>query len=140
MDYWYRLKSLNFMSLQRRRERYISIYIWKIMQGLAPNEISLTWHYSDRLGIKMKIPAHKQSRVLKDTLAVIGPRLWNTLPKNATLKQSLPELKTSIEDFFSRFPDRPPVKGYPVSKNSILDYALNKLPYTARGGQHSWTT
>ncbi len=110
------------------------------MHGLAPNDIGLSWHYNDRLGIKMKIPSHKPNRLLKDTIAVIGPRLWNTLPKNATLQQSLLELKTSIKDFFSQFPDRPPVKGYPSSKNSILDYSLNKLPYTARGGQHSWTT
>ena len=96
MDYWSRLKSLNLMSLQRRRERFIIIYIWKIMQGLAPNDISLSWHYNDRLGIKMIIPPYKKNRLLKDTLAVIGPRLWNTLPKSATLKGSLTELKCSI--------------------------------------------
>ena len=81
MDYWSRLKSLNWMSLQRRRERFIIIYIWKIMQGLAPNDISLSWHYNDRLGIKMIIPPHKKNCLLKDTIAVIGPRLWNMLPK-----------------------------------------------------------
>ena len=140
MDYWSRLHYLKLMSLQRRRERYIIIYVWKIIQGLTPNDISLTWHYNDRLGIKVNIPPHKKNSILKDTLAVTGPKLWNTLPKSATLKQSLVELKADIKDFFAHFPDHPPVKGYPSSKNSILDYSLNKLQYTARGGQHSWTT
>ena len=37
MDYWTRLRELNLYSLQRRRERYIIIYVWKIIQGLVPN-------------------------------------------------------------------------------------------------------
>ena len=37
MPYHERLKSLGLHSLQRRRERYCIIYIWKIIEGLAPN-------------------------------------------------------------------------------------------------------
>ena len=37
MLYHERLKSLGLYSLQRRRERYCIIYIWKIIEGLAPN-------------------------------------------------------------------------------------------------------
>ena len=37
MPYHERLKSLGLYSLQRRRERYCIIYIWKIIEGLAPN-------------------------------------------------------------------------------------------------------
>ena len=31
------LKSLGLYYLQRRRERYCIIYIWKMIEGLAPN-------------------------------------------------------------------------------------------------------
>ena len=37
MPYHERLKSLGLFSLQRRRGRYCIIYIWKIIEGLAPN-------------------------------------------------------------------------------------------------------
>ena len=37
MLYHERLKSLGLYSLQRRRERYCIIYIWKIIEGLVPN-------------------------------------------------------------------------------------------------------
>ena len=37
LNYWERLKALSLYSLQRRRERYLIIYVWKIVQGLAPN-------------------------------------------------------------------------------------------------------
>ena len=35
LHYWERLKKLSLLSLQRRRERYIAIYMWKICHGLT---------------------------------------------------------------------------------------------------------
>ena len=37
LDYWERLKALNLYSLERRRERYTIIYVWKILEGLVHN-------------------------------------------------------------------------------------------------------
>ena len=37
LNYWERLHELKLCSLQRRRERYIIIYIWKIAQHMVPN-------------------------------------------------------------------------------------------------------
>ena len=37
LNYWERLHKLKFYSLQRRRERYIIIYIWKITRHMVPN-------------------------------------------------------------------------------------------------------
>ena len=34
LNYWERLQELKLYSLQRRRERYIIIYIWKITQHM----------------------------------------------------------------------------------------------------------
>ena len=36
-DYWERLKQYHLYSLQRRRERYRIIYVWKILEGIVPN-------------------------------------------------------------------------------------------------------
>ena len=35
--YWECLKQMNMISMQRRLERYRVIYIWKILEKLAPN-------------------------------------------------------------------------------------------------------
>ncbi|XP_076042165.1 uncharacterized protein LOC143026057 [Oratosquilla oratoria] len=37
LNYWERLKILKLYSLERRRERYIMIYVWKVLEGTAPN-------------------------------------------------------------------------------------------------------
>ena len=137
MDYWSRLVSLNLMSLQRRRERYIIIYIWKIIHGAVPNDISLSWYFNDRRGIKAHVPRHMQNSILKNSIAVIGPQLWNTLPKDVSMQQSLNSFKSSLQKHLSSFPDRPPTKGYPYSRNSLLDYNLKSksINSTTRGGQ-----
>ena len=36
-DYWERLQKLHLYSLERRRERYCIIYVWKMLEGLVPN-------------------------------------------------------------------------------------------------------
>ena len=41
LDYWDRLKALNLYSLQRRRERYQLIYMWKIINSKVPNDCGI---------------------------------------------------------------------------------------------------
>ena len=48
-SYWDQLKELKLYSLERRRERYIAIYSWRILEGSAPNisdshGITFKWH------------------------------------------------------------------------------------------------
>ena len=44
LDYWQRLKALKLMSLQRRRECYLLIHMWTILNGCSPNvAILFTW-------------------------------------------------------------------------------------------------
>ena len=37
LSYWEQLKKLNMYSLERRRERYRIIYVWKVLENLVPN-------------------------------------------------------------------------------------------------------
>ena len=55
-DYWERLEKLKLLSLQRRRERYSIIHVWKMLNDKAPNNIGLKTYNSSRLGIKITIP------------------------------------------------------------------------------------
>ena len=51
LNYWQRLHELKLYSLQRRRERYIVINIWKITQHVMPN-------IHGTIGYKIKIRKH----------------------------------------------------------------------------------
>ena len=81
LTYWERLKKLRLFSLQRRRERYVIIHIWKILNGEAPNDISLVHHQHPRLGIRCNIPhlpndAPRSAKTAFDnSFAVKGPQL-----------------------------------------------------------------
>ena len=56
-NYWVRLKLLNLFSQRRRMERYRIIYIWKIIEGKAPNcGVEITAK-DKRHGRKVKVPA-----------------------------------------------------------------------------------
>ena len=51
LSYDERLKSLHLYSVQRRFERYIIIYIWKILESIVPNlSQPITCYFSDRRG------------------------------------------------------------------------------------------
>ena len=57
LSYSDRLLRLNLYSLQRRRERYCIIYVWKIIEGLVPNFTSpITCSFSERRGRYCKEP------------------------------------------------------------------------------------
>ena len=43
LHYHDRLSALKIMSLQRRRERYSIIMIFKIINGFTPNDLQLQW-------------------------------------------------------------------------------------------------
>ena len=53
--YWERLHELNFHSLQRRRERYIITYIWKITQHMVSN-------IDGTMGLKIKTRKYPRIR------------------------------------------------------------------------------
>ena len=50
-NYWERLEILSLMSLQRRRERYILIMMWKIHRGFIPNDMRIEFRHSERRGL-----------------------------------------------------------------------------------------
>ena len=133
LTYWERLKQLNLHSLQRRRERYTVIHVWKIVNGICPNDIDMEFKDNPRLGIKVVIPtlhskAPKAATTLYDnSFAVRVAKLWNILPKHVNCKSNLDSFKRSLGEFLSSIPDEPPVSGYTTTnRNSILDWFNQK--------------
>ena len=85
MSYWERLKALNLFSQERRRERYMIIFLWKISQNLVKG-YSVPFTTSERRGrtivphqVVAKAPAAVR-RARESSLSVKGARIFNLLP------------------------------------------------------------
>ena len=112
-DYWKRLSDLKLYSLERRRERYRIIYVWKILEGLVPNincKIISTQHV--RLGRKCKIPIVKNGRLQKArnaSLTVNGVNLFNALPKSVRDLSGVKveTFKSALDTYLKYIPDQP---------------------------------
>ena len=136
-DYWKRLKSLKMYSLQRRRERYRIIYIWKVLEGHVPNvnnKVISTFH--TRLGRKCKIPSIPSGRLGKireASLTFNGAKLFNVLPKplRDISGVKLEAFKSALDCFLRTIPDESQIPGYTLCRradsNSIIHmFHVNK--------------
>ena len=125
LDYWARLKVLNLMSLQRRRQRYMLIHVWKTIHGFVPDSANLVFHGCGRLGMRLKpppFPYWAETRRANQYHSSFGPRaarLWNMLPAAVNSCGSLGQFKSSLGNYLTGFYDRPPVRGYPSLPNDF---------------------
>ena len=101
---------LKLSILQRRRERYMIIHVWKILQGICPNDINMVFKDNPRLGTKVAIPplAKQTSAMAKscydDSFAVRAGKLWNLLPKEGNMTNELESFKVSLGTKFLTLP------------------------------------
>ena len=122
------LQKLKLQSLQRRRERYCLIHMWKILNNAAPNDLNFEFHSSERRGIKASlkavIQANSKFQTKRDCSFVhIGPKLWNLLPREVSTESSFSKFKVALSAFLDKYPDKPPVLGLAyINNNSLLSY------------------
>ena len=117
LNYWEQLSALNLYSLQRRRERYVAIYIWKILENLTPN-FGINVVSNARKGRYCQVPHVKTTapgRVQNlrfSSLTINGPRVFNSLPVNLrNMTQCTVEcFKKSLDNHLQTIPDEPRVK------------------------------
>ena len=145
LNYWERLKKLKLMSLQRRRERYMIIQVWKIINGQAPNCTEMEFKENERLGTRAivpSIPRAAQCSVRTDyehSFGVKAAQLWNILPKTIKEASTITQLKISLGDFLDKTPDFPPTQGYTArNNNSLLEWNLCNLAGTLDGCYGRW--
>ena len=113
-NYWRRLELLKMYSQERRMERYRIIYIWKILEGYAPNCGVKSSQENARLGRRCEIPKlAKNGRIAIQTLReqsfqVNGARLFNCIPKKIRAIEKDQDLfKSELDKFLSSIPDQP---------------------------------
>ena len=130
LNYWQRLQTLGLLSLQRRRERYTMILVWKVYNNEIPNSTDMCFVDSHRSGPRAVVPRYSyeaQRSILslyEQSFAVLGARLWNTLPRSVKEAPTLYQFKSQLGSFLSTIPDTPPISGYPAqaNSNSILEW------------------
>ena len=129
MGYWDRLQHLKILSLQRRRERYMIIHVWKVLHKVVPDSTGLLFTEHPRLGTKASVPRYNYlaqksiSGPYESSFGVRGAQLWNAMPRAVRSSASLLLLKQSLGSYLSTIPDQPPVRGYSVQhNNSLLDW------------------
>ena len=116
MNYWQRLEKLALNSEQRRLERYQIIYVWKIINGLAPN-CGIEWtDCEERRGRLCQVRKSKGKssvqNLRRQSFQVAGPKLWNCLPKNVrNFKGNQDDFKQILDLFLTKVPDEPRADG-----------------------------
>ena len=139
-NYWERLRSLRLYSLERRRERYRILYVWKILENLVPNltnqRTQIKSTSSIRFGRKCVTPSVTKtasSRVQslrEESLSVNGAQLFNILPKDLRnmTNVELPVFKKKLDEFLATIPDEPLSPGYTATRRAESNSLLHMVP------------
>ena len=148
VDYWQRLKTLHLYSLERRRERFMILYIYKIKIGLVPN-IGLVFDYNIRTGTKVTPKLNRKAptwvtSIRQHTFFSKGPQLYNLMPKelrtNETIdtpgKIHVTRFKNKLDKWMNLIPDQPTIdeQGRAALTNSLL----HQLPMHANDIRRKW--
>ena len=109
------------------------IHVWKILQGICPNDIGMVFRDNPRLGIKIVIPSlNKQATALARSLfdnsfSVRAGKLWNLLPRDLNTQKDLNTFKIALGAFMDKIPDTPPTPGYMAkNSNSMIDWCSQR--------------
>ena len=133
------------MSLQRRRERYIIIHMWKIYHHMTSNDIEVSFTEHSRLGPQAIIPPLRRlgssasQSIADSSFGILGPKLWNCIPATIRMKESLETFKSALSIFLVSLPDKPPIRGFTSpNPNSILNWRVNRDASALFGGRMCW--
>ena len=92
MSYEERLKHLNLYSIQRRRDRYHIIYLWKIIEKIVPNlSAPITCTYSERRGRSgavLHVNVGRLGTLCYNCFRWRAIRMFNKLPKHTRMISS----------------------------------------------------
>ena len=135
LTYYQRLKTLKLYSSERRRDRYMILYIFKIINSKVPNPgISFKW--SLRRGKVLTYPsvtskASKAATLLHHSFTRRAPRLFNSLPqslRNIPADTTADTIKARLDKFLQTVTDEPRISGHfpsnSAGSNRVVDQIL----------------
>ncbi len=141
LHYWDRLQRLSLMSLQRRRERFILLHMWKILHLHTSNDINVQSVHRPRFGNLAVIPSTRKNSsaanqsLFDNSFSVMGPKLWNAMPYHLNVISDKELFKCQLTQFMLSLPDTPPIRGYtPQNSNSLLCWRNDREVSSLWGG------
>ena len=130
IGYWDRLREFKVYSQERRRERYMVIFLWKISQGMVHGynvEFTSVCGRRGRTALPRAVVQSSSSLVRQAreaSIGVKGARIFNLLPASVRNMDSdnVDMFKKCLDSFLSQVPDQPTVAGYgrAAESNSLL--------------------
>ena len=142
LNYWERLQALNILSLERRRERFVIIYTWRIIHSLAPNlrKNPIECLQDKRKGRMCKVPdvsklqTKKMQSLREESFSTRGPKLFNVLPP--TLRNfdnpKVSSFKHELDKFLKTIPDEPTIDDYKARNSDYSNSLLVWIPVQSR--------
>ena len=118
-SYYERLKHLEIYSMERRRQRYEILYIFKILKHQVPN-VGLKWKFFPRRGRELiPPPVRRNSRqsavtMRRNSFRGSAAYTFNCLPmclRNIDLNTPMPTIKRTLDRFLKTVTDEPVLNG-----------------------------
>ena len=103
--------------------------MFKILNFTVCNDVGISFHDHPHLGLLADLPSLRTHSSLKaktlfdSSFSVLGPKLWNRVPRRVKESQTLISFKTKLDEYLKTIPDHPPVQGYVCqNNNSLIDW------------------
>ena len=148
LSYWEQLKELKMYSLERRRERYRIIYVWKVIEKLVPNvgNDRITFKSHVRRGRECIPPRvsrtcdSKVQNLIYASLPVHGQQLFNCLPKELRNLTGckVDVFKSHLDRYLMQVPDEPLIQGYERYRRAESNSLLNMTKLVNIPGDHKY--
>ena len=114
LHYWDRLERAQLSSFQRRQERYLCIYAWKMISGMACTNEAVKERWGTK-GRELVVPGLKGSQRTKSlrqaSFTYRSAKVFNSLPRFVRDYGgggcTLTEFKSYLDSYLSRVPDQP---------------------------------
>ena len=133
LNYWERLKALGMYSQERRRERYLVIFVWKIAMGMVSG-YNLDFTFNPRRGwyavpkpVPRSAPASVR-RARESSLAVKGALLFNLCPRGMRdlASDHTDRFKENLDTWLQEIPDQPTIPG--CQRAAVSNSLLHQIP------------
>ena len=148
-DYWQRLSKLKLYSLERRRERFMIMYMYKIHIGLNP-DLGFLKDYNLRTKTNYFAKYNHSAtaevkRIRFSSFFAQGPQLFNLLPEEMRelvaiepeqMKNMSDKFKTKLDKWLELIPDQPTSEGLARQANS--NSVLGQLRMHGREVRKKW--
>ena len=134
LNYWQKLEYMTMYSQERRRDRYMVLFIWKLSQGLVHGyNIQFTSSKGRRgrialphLVVSSSPAAVRNAR--ESSLGVKGVKIFNLLPPDIRNIDSnnIDIFKQSLDKFLTDIPDQPTIAG--LGRSAETNCLLHQIP------------